>query len=282
MNPSEKSNIVGIKPTVALVARDGVIPISEPQDSVGPMARMVKDAAYLLTALAGKSPFDNYTTTIPFETIPDYAAACQSTALAGIRIGVPRNSFTNVNPTVLAAFDKAIEIFATAGATIVENANYACMEEWEAWPYADQMSVLEADFQGTIAKFCSALVTNPNDIRTLDDMIAFTKSHPEENYPSRDIGRWLNALRAAALPSEEIRLRREKSLRCSKEDGILGAIEMWDLDVIIAPSVFTASTTFAARAGLPIITVPLGYHPADAAVIRNKRGDLIETGPNIP
>ena len=126
-----------VKPTVAVVARDGVIPLSEPQDSVGPMARTVKDAAYLLTVLAGKSPFDNHTTTIPFETIADYAAGCQSTVLTGIRIGVPRNSFTNVNPTVLVAFDKALEIFATAGATIVDNTNYACIKEWEAWPYAD-------------------------------------------------------------------------------------------------------------------------------------------------
>ena len=98
--------------------------------------------------------------------------------------------------------------------------------------------------------------TNPNNIRTLDDMIIFTKSHPEENCPSRDIGRWLNALHAAALPSEDIRRRREKSLRCSKEDGILGAMELWDLDVSIAPSVFTASTTFAAQASLSIATVP--------------------------
>ena len=282
MNPSEKSNIVGIKPTVALVPRDGVIPISEPQDSVGPMARTVKDAAHLLSAVAGKSPFGDHTTTIPFETIPDYAAACKSTDISGTRIGIPRNSFIDVKPAVLAAFDNAVDILAKAGAIIVDNTNYACMEEWEAWPYADQMSVLEADFPGTITKFCSALPVNPNNIRTLDDMITFTKSHPEENYPSRDIGRWLNAQRAAALPSEEISFRREKSLRCSKEDGILGAIERWGLDVIIAPSVFTASTTFAARAGLPIVTVPLGYHPSDAPVTRNKRGDLIETGPNIP
>ena len=246
------------------------------------MARTVKDAAHMLTAMAGRSPLDKRTEGIPFEIIPNYAAACRSTELKGMRIGIPRNSFIDVAPPVLAAMEDAIETLAKAGATMVDNANYASMEEWEQWDKKDYWSICEADSKQAIELCCQNLVTNPNNIRTIDDIIEFTKKCPEEEYPSRDIERWTNVKRAAALPAEELCRRREKSLRCGTEDGILGALRKWNLDVLIAPSVYTASTTFAARAGLPVIAVPLGFHPADAPVVYDQRGDLIMTGPNIP
>lgn len=264
------------------MARDGVIPISDPQDSVGPMARTVKDAAHMLTVMSGKSPLDKRTDDIPFETIPDYAAACQSTDLSGLRIGIPRTSFINVNPPVLAAFERAIRALGEAGATIVDNANYACMEEWKLMDKDEFWSICEADFKPAIELVCQKLVKNPNNIWTLDDIIEFTKKCPEEEYPARDIERWINVKRAVALPAEELQRRREMSLRCSREEGIIGALKQRKLDVLVAPSVFTASTTFAARAGLPVISVPLGFYPADAPVVYNERGDLVVTGPNIP
>ena len=246
------------------------------------MARTVKDAAHMLSAMSGKSPWDKRTDDIPFETIPDYATACRSTDLTGMRIGVPRSSFTEVDPPVLAALERAIEILTDAGATVVNNTNYKCMEEWKRMDKAEYWSICEADFKPAIELCCQNLIKNPNNIRTLDDIIEFTKKCPEEEYPARDIERWINVKRAIALPAEELQRRREKSLRCSKEDGIAGALEQWDLDLLIAPSVFTASTTFAARAGLPVISVPLGFYPNDAPVVYNERGDLIVTGPNIP
>ena len=273
---------MGIKTTVALVARDGVIPISDPQDSVGPMARTVKDAAHMLTVMSGKSTWDKRTDDIPFKTIPDYAAVCRSTDLAGLRIGIPRNSYIDVDPPVLAALEEAIRILSKAGATMVDNANYPCMEEWKHMNKDEFWSICEADFKPAIELCCQNLVKNPNNIQTLDDIIEFTKKCPEEDYPARDIERWMNVKRAIALPAEELQRRREMSLRCSREEGIIGALEQWNLDVLIAPSVFTASTTFAARAGLPVISVPLGFYPTDAPVVHNERGDLVVTGPNIP
>jgi amidase len=274
---------VGIKTTVALVARDGVIPISEPQDSIGPMARTVKDAAHMLSAMAGKSPYDKRTSTIPFEKIPDYAAACHSTSLTGMRIGIPRNSFDDVGPAVMKAFENAIKVLTGAGATMIENADYVCMEEWRTVVDTDEFwSICEADFNEAIENTCQNLVENPNNIRTLEGIIEFTKKCPEEEYPKRDILRWEYCQRARSLPAEELRKRRERSLRCSKEEGILGAIKTHKLNALIAPSFATASTTFAARAGLPVIAVPMGVYPADTPITKNKREDLVTTAPNIP
>ena len=91
MSPSQKGNLVGIKPTVGLTSRYLVIPISEHQDTVGPMARTVKDAAIILQAIAGKDRNDNYTAAIPFDCdkMPDYVAALDKDGLAGARIGIP-------------------------------------------------------------------------------------------------------------------------------------------------------------------------------------------------
>lgn len=92
LSPSDVNNLVGIKPTVGLTSRYLVIPISERQDTVGPMARTVKDAAYLLQAIAGADSHDNYTSAIPNNgTIPDYLAACDYSAFSGARIGVAWN-----------------------------------------------------------------------------------------------------------------------------------------------------------------------------------------------
>lgn len=98
MEPSSSKNLVGIKPTVGLTSRSLVIPISEHQDTVGPMVRTVKDAAYVLQAIAGKDPYDNYTSAIPRTPLPDYVAACKLSGLKGKRIGVPRDYLDFTEP----------------------------------------------------------------------------------------------------------------------------------------------------------------------------------------
>lgn len=116
VSPSDANNLVGIKPTVGLTSRFLVIPISQHQDTVGPMARTVKDAAYLLAAIAGKDTNDNYTSAIPYDPLPDYVAACNFSALAGKRLGVPRNviEFFSDNTTgpIVSAFDEALTLIA--------------------------------------------------------------------------------------------------------------------------------------------------------------------------
>lgn len=112
IGPSDANNVVGIKPTVGLTSRDLVIPISQHQDTVGPIARTVKDAAYILSAIAGYSPYDNYTSAIPYpnHAIPDYTAACNFSALRGKRIGIPRNVF-DIPPVIRSPMNAIIKRF---------------------------------------------------------------------------------------------------------------------------------------------------------------------------
>ncbi|KAK8068052.1 putative amidase [Apiospora saccharicola] len=126
VSPAGVNNLVGIKPTVGLTSRYLVVPISEHQDTVGPMARTVKDAAYILSAIAGPDPNDNYTSAFPFDTVPDYVGACDYLGLKGKRLGVPRNLFMQYSDAEeyrpeLAGFDASLDIFRAAGAEIVDN-----------------------------------------------------------------------------------------------------------------------------------------------------------------
>ncbi|KAK4887919.1 hypothetical protein LTR28_003182, partial [Elasticomyces elasticus] len=148
LSPADVNNLVGIKPTVGLTSRYLVIPISEHQDTIGPMTRTVKDAAYILQAIAGSDPHDNYTSAIPNNSsIPDYVAACNYSALSGARIGVARNVLeiwrNYTDPPVLAAFQTAIEEIRKAGATIVD-ANFTAFEQWQT--DNNETLVLNADF----------------------------------------------------------------------------------------------------------------------------------------
>ena len=189
VNPAERNNIVGIKPTLGLTSRNMVIPISIRQDSVGPMAQTVKDAAYILSAISGRDQFDEWTSTQPFEEVPDYTRACKHKALKGARLGIPRNGISlflsDTTAPIMAAFDDALRIIKNAGADIQDNTDFATFDE----PAFSRNSgiVLDTDFSSGLADYLSKLASNPNDVHTLDDLIRFTKCHPGEGVTDHDV-----------------------------------------------------------------------------------------------
>lgn len=284
LSPSDVNNVVGIKPTVGLTSRDLVVPISEHQDTVGPIARTVLDAAYLLTAIAGKSPYDNYTDAIPFDTIPDYVAACNFSALRGKRIGVPRNvidlSSDNSSVPVIAAFDTALDILRSAGATIVENTNFTGYEAALENPYGSV--VLEADFISDLPKeYLSQLSTNPNKVYSLADLRDFTHSNPLEDFPERDTMIWDGAIELGfGNTSPEFWSNYTLNTYLAGPLGVTGALKNYSLDALVLPTGFASH--FPALIGSPAISVPLGAYPADTEVITNTFGNLNATAPNIP
>ncbi len=285
LSPSEVSNLVGIKPTVGLTSRSLVIPISEHQDTVGPMARTVKDAAYVLQAIAGKDPLDNYTSAQPFDTPPDYVAACNFSSLRGKRIGIPRNL---IDPTqepddsVVNAFNAAIKTIQAAGATIVDNTNITDFALTTYNNGSTETIVLDADFVTDLPKnYLSMLSFNPNNVNDLADVSNFTHNFPQEDYPDRDTGVFDQAL-AMGYGNTDPRFwaAYQTNLEIAGPQGILGLLANYSLDALILPTNF--SPGLPALAGLPVVTVPLGFYPTSEPVMRNKRGTLVETGPNIP
>ena len=283
LSPSENNNIVGIKPTVGLTSRALVIPISERQDTVGPMARTVKDAAYLLQAIAGSDMYDNYTSAIPFNgSLPDYVAACKLDALKGKRIGIPRNSFrsrTARTAPILDAFEASLAILEESGAIIVDNTNYTAYEEY-AQSDAEEI-ILEVDFVANLKSYLDQLTYNPTGVQSLTDVNKFTKSFPLEDYPDRDTDTWESALsRNFSNDSPELWANYQLDLYFGGVGGLLGALQNHSLDAVVLPTAFASG--ISAIIGGPVVTVPLGARPANTTVVPNGRNDLNATGPNNP
>ncbi|RYP70593.1 hypothetical protein DL769_004915 [Monosporascus sp. CRB-8-3] len=275
LSPAQKNNIVGIKPTIGLTSRHLVIPISEHQDTIGPMARTVKDAAIILGAIAGFDPKDNYTRAIPHcGKIPHYAARLDAEYLKEARIGVPYNVLPRSNNSEeMVAFWSAIELMQNEGATIVD-------ASWADASAPTSSAVLPADFISNLASYLAELTVNPHNIHSLEELREFTQSFPLEQYPDRNTATWDSAL---GLGYNNTDFRFWEALQMNYyaggEAGLLGAYERNEVDVIVMPS--SNSPGLAAIVGAPVVTVPMGFYPEDTEVVTNSRG-LVTRGPNIP
>ncbi|KAJ0420940.1 amidase signature domain-containing protein [Aspergillus carlsbadensis] len=285
--PSEKSNIVGIKPTVGLTSRYMVIPVSERADTIGSMARTVRDAAIVLQAIMGQDENDNYTLASPFSNDhPDYVAACNLGGLEGKRIGVPRNVIEvlpsilgNVANPIMSSFERAVTEIEKAGALIIEDANFTAYNAYRINSAPAQ--VLAADMLRGLPKYLSTLKSNPNNLQSLSDVRNFTQHSPEEEYPARDTDLWdMTLLAGMSNTSPGFWPMYQQALYLGEEGGLLGALSRDDLDAVILPTYLAGD--IPAILGSPVITVPFEAFPAEISVKYNERGDLVNTGPGIP
>lgn len=283
LSPSDVNNLVGIKPTVGLTSRYLVVPISQHQDTIGPMARTVKDAAYILQAIAGTDSHDNYTSAIPNNgTLPDYVAACNYSAFSGARIGVARNVLEiwadYTTPNVVAAFYEAVSEIEKAGATIVD-ANFTAFAEWQT--DNNETLVLNADFLVNLATYFSELTYNPYGIENLAEERNFTHNFKQEDWPNRDTKVWDGALEQAwNNTSPKFWPAYQANLFYGGPGGILGALERTNTDAVLLPT--QLSPSIPALVGSPVVTVPMGFYPANTTVVLNSRKTLVESAPNIP
>ena len=282
ISPSENNNVVGIKPTVGLTSRFLVVPISEHQDSVGPLARTVKDAAHLLAAIAGKDKNDNYTSAIPWsdDKAPDYVGACKESGLQGKRIGVPRNLFPNDNSPVSRSFNSTLAVLRAGGAKVIDNLHL---------PGADVLGnsnfetvVLDVDFVTDLPKlYLSHLTTNPHNITNVEQLQEFTQHFPKEDYPHRDTGLWQDGLDYGYdNTSPQFWGNYSSEVYYAGEKGVLGALKQYKLDALIVPSAYASS--LPAQFGGPVVTVPMGRTPDNTPTSLNSFGTLNVTGPNQP
>ena len=262
--PASMNGLVGLKPTVGLVSRSRVVPISHSQDTPGPMGHSVRDVALLLTAMAGGDPKDPATAEADSH-VADYAASLSADALRGVRIGVLRDQAGN-QPKTAAAFEAALAVLAKAGAVLVDIAD----SHVDGLPQAEHivlMTELKADLDTYLADTPATVET-----RTLADLIAFDKSHAKEEMPWFDQELFEEAEKTVGLndPAYLEALGKERSLAQGRIDSLLVDNKVailvsptkgpaWLSDTVNGDQYNGPSTSrLPATAGYPHLTIPMG------------------------
>ena len=268
MCPSSSNGIVGIKPTVGLWSRSGIIPISHSQDTAGPMTRTVRDAAILLGGAVGVDPRDEATSRSEGNFHTDYAQFCDPAGLQGARIGVAR-SFTGFDPRVTALFENAIQAMGDAGAVIVDPAN---LPE-AAWNDELPLLLLEYEFKTDLNAYLATLGPDVR-VKTLADIIEFNEQNAELEMPHFGQQRMIASEARGPLTDEAYRNAKRTIQRANREDGIDALMDEHQLDAIVAPTRDLpwvtdhikgdrldggSSAGPAAIAGYPDISVPMGF-----------------------
>ncbi|CAE6478195.1 unnamed protein product [Rhizoctonia solani] len=282
MCPASYNNIVGIKPTVGLTSRAGVIPISSHQDSVGPMARSVADAAAILSIIAGRDSQDNYTWTAP-TIIPEYTQFLDVNAIKGKRFGVPRavftdDSITGNHPSINIEFDKSLETIRSMGGIVVDPADLPSADEILN---TREMIIFETDLKIDLNKYLRGLKFIPTGAGTLEKIIEFNNKYKNLEQPKGYEGQsvFIAAEATSGYDSAYYDALR-KDYEMGRQRGIDAALEAHNLDALLLPTNGITPAP-AAIAGYPIVTVPLGFHPNDTPVGR-AGPNTVFPAPGIP
>jgi len=289
--PSSANGIVGIKPTVGLISRSRIIPISHTQDTAGPMARTVTDAAILLNALVGVDPDDpatqgsraDYTgmgsvdsnatqiritgSTRNKAVLPDYTAFLDPKGLAGARIGVPRKGF-GINEAVDKLMDEALDAMKRHGAVIVDPADIDNVDKVGEPEFSVFLYELKADLNAYLAALGPGA-----PVHSLKEIIEFNEKHAKTEMPwfGQDI--FIKSEAKGDLTNKEYLDAAEKAHRLMRTEGIDAVMDKLKLDALVAPTAGPSwltdlvdgdhdtggSSTPAAVAGYPNINMPMGF-----------------------
>jgi amidase len=263
--PSSVNGIVGIKPTVGLVSRSGVVPVSHSQDTPGPMARTVADAAALLSALTGADERDAATASARAER--DYTAFLDPDGLRGARIGVARK-LAGFNDRVDRLFENALAAMRELGAELVDPADITHTDELED----PELEVFLYEFKADLEGYLGSLGPS-QPYRTLADLIAFNTEHADVEMPFFGQELFEKAAEKGPLTEPAYLDALATCRRVSRTEGIDAVMDEQRLDALVAPSNAPAwrtdyangdhyvggNSTPAAVAGYPNVTVPMGF-----------------------
>jgi amidase len=265
--PSGANGLVGVKPTVGLVSRTGIIPISHTQDTAGPMARSVADAAALLGGMVGRDAADGRTTRNPVRAAIDYSKALDAAALKGARIGIARKKYTGYSPATDKLLDAAIATMKAQGAVIVDPANIPTAAQLDACEF----EVLLYEFKADLNAYLRALPPSAK-VRSLTELISFNDREKARELPYFGQEILVMSQAKGPLTSPAYRKALTTCRTRARTLGIDAVFTRYRLDAIVAPTGgpawttdlvngdhFTgASSTPGAVAGYPSVTVPAG------------------------
>jgi len=265
--PSSANGLVGIKPTVGLVSRSGIVPISHSQDGAGPMCRTVRDAATVLGALTGVDSEDNATAESRGKSYTDYTQFLRADGLRGARIGVARKTFGFMDG-VDKVMEAALEAMKKEGAILVDPVEIETAGKWSETESTVFMYELKADLNAYLAR----PGFNP-PVKTLKEIIEFNEKNREKEMPYFGQDFFLKAEEKGPLSSKEYIEALEKNHQLARKEGIDVTMEKHNLDALVGPTGGPAwltdwvdgdhfgggSSGAAAVAGYPNVTVPAGF-----------------------
>jgi amidase len=266
--PAAINGIVGIKPTLGLLSRSGIIPIAHSQDTAGPMTRTVADAALMLTILAGIDPTDSATLASRGQTRIDYTRSLDANGLRGARIGVARKKFFGFNDAVDKLMTEALDVMKKHGAVIVDPADLPTAGTFDD----SEFEVLLYEFKADLNKYLAGLPAAVK-VRSLADIIDFNERNRDREMPYFGQEIMIMAQKKGPLTQKKYRDALAKDRRKSRTQGIDAVMNKHRLDAIVGPTAspawptdllngdhFTGGiSTPAAVAGYPHITVPAGF-----------------------
>ena len=267
VSPAQATSIVGLKPTVGLLSRTGIVPISHTQDTPGPMARTVADAAVLLGAMVGPDAADEATR--GQKAAADYSTFLDPNGLKGARIGVVRNRLFKYNLEVDRLVEAALAQMKARGAVIVDPANIPTLGTFDE----AELDILLYEFKDGINKYLTWLgPTSP--VKSLDDIIHFNEAHAKEELAYFDQDILILAAQKGTLARAEYTGSLYSARWQARDLGIDAVMTSYNLDALVAPtggpaglidlkngdsSAAPGPSSVAAVAGYPHITVPVGY-----------------------
>jgi amidase len=265
--PSSSNGLAGIKPTVGLVSRGGIIPISHSQDGAGPMCRTARDAAILLGALTGVDPDDGATAASVGKSQTDYAQFCDPDGLKGARIGVARKYF-GFSDAVDALMEESLTAMKHQGATLVDPADIPTLGKFDESELLVFMYELKADLNAYLARLGTSA-----PVRTLQDIIEFNDHNRQKEMPYFGQDLFLKAQAKGPLTDKEYVDALAKNHQLARTEGIDALMDQHHLDAIVAPTggpawltdlvngdhVAGGSSNAAAVAGYPNINVTAGF-----------------------
>ncbi len=265
--PSSANGLVGIKPTVGLVSRSGIVPISHSQDGAGPMCRTVRDAATVLGALTGVDSEDNATAESRGKSYTDYTQFLKADGLRGARIGVVRKTFGFMD-AVDKVMEAALEAMKKEGAILVDPVEIETAGKWSETESTVFMYELKADLNAYLARpgFSAP-------VKALKDIIDFNEKNREKEMPYFGQDFFLKAEAKGPLSSKEYVEALDKNHQLARKEGIDATMDKHNLDALVGPTGGPAwltdlvdgdhfgggSSGAAAVAGYPNVTVPAGF-----------------------
>ena len=269
VSPANCCSIVGIKPTLGLVSRAGIIPIAHNQDTAGPMARTVADAAALLGALAGVDPQDDATAASAGQARTDYTGALDPNGLKGARLGVCRSHFMGYSPATDALMETALEALKRLGAIVVDPADITTAGQFDDSEFA----VLLYEFKADLNRYLPAWAPG-SGAQTLADLITFNEHNKDREMPYFGQEIFVQAQAKGPLTDQDYLRALDKNHLLARTQGIDAVMAEHQLDALIAPTGGPPAlidlvngdpggggsfSSPAAVAGYPHVTVPMGY-----------------------